>query len=72
MILSQNNPNVEYKYHTGNILLKITSFISNIDLKKPISMIKNNYNEVCLFLNNHGKKMTRQGFFKILKKLLKE
>ena len=36
------------------------------------SMIKNNYNEVCLFLNNHGKKMTRQGFFMILKKLLKE
>ena len=25
-----------------------------------------------LFLNNHGKKMTRQGFFKILKKLLNE
>lgn len=43
MILSQNNPNVEYEYHTGNILLKIMSFISNIDLKKPISIIKNNY-----------------------------
>ena len=25
-----------------------------------------------LFLNNHGKKMTRQGFFKILKKLIQE
>jgi len=25
-----------------------------------------------LFLNNHGKKMTRQGFFKILKKIAKE
>ena len=25
-----------------------------------------------LFLNNHGKKMTRQGFFKIIKKLAKE
>ena len=25
-----------------------------------------------LFLNNHGKRITRQGFFKILKKLLKE
>lgn len=29
---------------------------------------ENNY----LFLNNHGNKMTRQGFFKILKKLAKE
>ena len=30
--------------------------------------------EVCdaLFLNNHGKKITRQGFFKILKSLLRE
>ena len=28
------------------------------------------YNDEALFLNNHGKKMTRQGFFKILKKLL--
>lgn len=25
-----------------------------------------------LFLNNHGRKMTRQGFFKILKKIIKE
>ena len=25
-----------------------------------------------LFLNNHGKKMTRQGFFKMLKKIIKE
>lgn len=25
-----------------------------------------------LFLNNHGKKMTRQGFFKILKKIIRE
>lgn len=29
-------------------------------------------NEEYLFLNNHGHKMTRQGFFKILKKLAKE
>lgn len=43
MILSQNNPNVEYEYHTGNILLKITNFISNIDLRNPFTMIKNNY-----------------------------
>ncbi|MBQ9072773.1 MAG: site-specific tyrosine recombinase XerD [Bacilli bacterium] len=35
------------------------------------SMLKR---EVCeyLFLNNHGKKMTRQGFFKIIKKIAKE
>ena len=25
-----------------------------------------------LFLNNHGKQMTRQGFFKIIKKIAKE
>ena len=26
----------------------------------------------CIFLNNHGKKMTRQGFFKIIKKIAKD
>lgn len=31
-------------------------------------MLKKEYNDY-LFLNNHGKKMTRQGFFKILKKV---
>lgn len=31
------------------------------------SMLKREYNDY-LFLNNHGKQMTRQGFFKILKK----
>ena len=35
------------------------------------SMLKKEYNDY-LFLNNHGKKMTRQGFFKILQKLAKE
>lgn len=35
------------------------------------SMFKKNYNEY-LFLNNHGKQMTRQGFFKIIKKTAKE
>ena len=35
-------------------------------------LVKNNVNEVKLFLNNHGKAMTRQGFFKNLKKLLLE
>lgn len=32
------------------------------------TMIKKEYNDY-LFLNNHGKQMTRQGFFKILKKV---
>lgn len=32
------------------------------------SMLKKEYNDY-LFLNNHGKQMTRQGFFKILKKI---
>lgn len=35
-------------------------------------LIKSNDNDEALFLNNHGHQMTRQGFFKILKKLLKE
>ena len=34
-------------------------------------LIKNELNDY-LFLNNHGKKMTRQGFFKILKVIAKE
>ena len=35
------------------------------------SLLKKNIRDA-LFLNNHGKKITRQGFFKILKALLKE
>lgn len=35
------------------------------------SMLKKNNSEY-LFLNNHGNKMTRQGFFKIIKKIAKE
>lgn len=35
------------------------------------SMLKKEYNDY-LFLNNHGKKMTRQGFFKILKAIAYE
>ena len=31
-------------------------------------MLKKDYNDY-LFLNNHGKQMTRQGFFKILKNI---
>lgn len=34
-------------------------------------LIKKEYNDY-LFLNNHGNKMTRQGFFKIIKNLAKE
>ena len=34
-------------------------------------MLKNNNTEY-IFLNNHGKKMTRQGFFKIIKQICKE
>ncbi len=45
--------------------------ISNYLLNYRDSMIKN---EICdyLFLNNHGKNMTRQGFFIIINKLAKE
>ncbi len=35
-------------------------------------LLKNNMNETKLFLNNHGKPMSRVGFFKNLKKLLQE
>ena len=34
-------------------------------------LLKKEYTDV-LFLNNHGKQMTRQGFFKILKKIARE
>lgn len=44
----------------------------NIYLKEHRNkLIKKEYNDY-LFLNNHGKKMTRQGFFKIIKNLAKE
>lgn len=51
----------------GDIALKYLNYyleIRNSFIKKE----NNNY----LFLNNHGKKMTRQGFFKILKKLSRD
>lgn len=35
------------------------------------TLFKNTYNDY-LFLNNHGKPLTRQGFFKIVKKIAKE
>lgn len=40
-------------------------------LQKRSSMLKKEHTEA-LFLNNHGKRMTRQGFFKNLKSILKK
>ena len=40
-------------------------------LKERVNLLKSNQNDY-LFLNNHGKRITRQGFFKILKQLLKD
>lgn len=40
-------------------------------LQRRNNLIKKDYNEY-LFLNNHGKKLTRQGFFKILKHIAQE
>lgn len=37
---------------------------------RPLMLKK--YNNEYLFLNNHGNRMTRQGFFKIIKKIAKE
>lgn len=51
----------------GDVALKYLNLYLNI----RDSFIKNENNNY-LFLNNHGKKMTRQGFFKILKKIAKE
>lgn len=41
-----------------------------IDEYRPL--LKKNYYSESLFLNNHGKEMTRQGFFLIIKKIAKE
>jgi len=43
-------------------------YLKNYLLNYRSNMLKREYNDY-LFLNNHGKQMTRQGFFKILKKL---
>lgn len=43
----------------------------NLYMERRNSLLKKNICDA-LFLNNHGKKITRQGFFKILKGLLKE
>lgn len=52
----------------GDYALKYLSIYINEYRNKLLKHEINNY----LFLNNHGKKMTRQGFFKILKKRSQE
>lgn len=52
----------------GNVSLKYIEIYVN---EYRNSLLKGYYCDK-LFLNNHGKAMTRQGFFKILKKLAKE
>lgn len=42
-LLSQDNPNIEYKLPKVNIFIKIYNFLSNIDIKNPFTMVKNNY-----------------------------
>ncbi len=46
-------------------------FLKEYLIKYRSGMLKKEYNDY-LFLNNHGKQMTRQGFFKILKKIATE
>lgn len=46
-------------------------YIKEYITKYRNSMLKREYNDY-LFLNNHGKQMTRQGFFKILKNIANE
>jgi len=41
-------------------------------INKYRSLMLKRYNNDYLFLNNHGNKMTRQGFFKIIKQIAKE
>lgn len=43
-------------------------YVKNYITNYRNNMLKREYNDY-LFLNNHGKQMTRQGFFKILKKI---
>lgn len=56
-------------------IIPIGEFASEA-LKEYINKYRNkmlkNYNSEYLFLNNHGNKMTRQGFFKIIKSIAKE
>lgn len=50
--------------YASSALMEYISKYRNLMLKK--------YNNEYLFLNNHGNKMTRQGFFKIIKSIAKE
>ena len=43
LLLAQDNPNIEYSYPKKNIFIQIINFLGNIDLKKPFTMIQNNY-----------------------------
>ena len=52
----------------GDMAIKYLKEYINYYRTKLIKKEKNDY----LFLNNHGKRITRQGFFKIIKKLAKE
>lgn len=42
-LLSQDNPNIEYKLPKVNLFVKIYKFLSNIDINNPFTMVKNNY-----------------------------
>lgn len=46
-------------------------YVKDYILNHRSNMLKKEYNDY-LFINNHGKQMTRQGFFKILKKIAQE
>ena len=52
-------------------LSEYAMYYLNLYMTKRSSLLKSLQTEA-LFLNNHGKQITRQGFFKILKALLKE
>ncbi len=43
LLLAQDNPNIQTNYKNPNLILKIINFIGNIDIKKPFTMIQNNY-----------------------------
>ena len=43
MMLAYNYPNSEYKKTNTNIIFNITKYITQIDLKNPFTMVKNNY-----------------------------
>ncbi len=49
-----------------------TLYYLDIYIKEYRNLLIKKENNDYLFLNNHGKKMTRQGFFKILKTIAKE